>query len=156
LDTLTTFLFVLYSLIVILWSLGAMVYYGSLANDAVWTHRGALSRVQLQLREQRGEAEAKFRVARRNSAVASSDATKLARQGSADVDPQTMREINVDTDAIIDSVIRMLEAEDETDPVTVVGLRASTQLMSTLFTVAFALFSAGVSLLSNASGGKSI
>ncbi len=115
-----------------------------------------MSRVQLQLREQRGEAEATFRVSRNNSAVASSDAVKLERQGTAKLDPQTAREINIDTDAIIDSVIRMLEAEDETDPVTVVGLRASTQLMSTLFTVAFALFSAGVSLLNNASGGKSL
>ncbi len=122
----------------------------------MWTHRGALSRVQLQLREQRGEAEATFRVSRKNPAVASSDAVKLERQGSTKLDPQTAREINIDTDAIIDSVIRMLEAEDETDPVTVVGLRASTQLMSTLFTVAFALFSAGVSLLNNASGGKSL
>jgi hypothetical protein len=52
-----------------------------------------------------------------------------------------------DCSLLIQSVIRLLEVEDETNPVTIVGFRASFQLLNTVVTIASALVAIGVRLV---------
>ncbi len=49
------------------------------------------------------------------------------------------------SDLLLESVIRLLEVEDQTNPIQIVGLRASPSLMTSFFSVALAAASAGFS-----------
>jgi hypothetical protein len=55
-------------------------------------------------------------------------------------------------DALIESVLSLLEADDQMNPVSVVGIRATTQLQVLLVSVMLSLFTIGVRLLTGSIG----
>lgn len=112
-----TMILVLYNLVVIAGTISVMIRFGSRGNDAFYQHTGVLARVQLAIRERLADSEVDFRTNKEMALLA--DREKLR-----------------DSDLLLDSVMKMLEVEDQINPVTILGIKASSQLMGSILTLA--------------------
>lgn len=130
LDQLTLLYVVSVSLTLTLVWLSIMVYFGSKGNTSYWLHRGTLSRIQMALRENIAKTDL---INSRSSAAANF----LVRN----------QENSASVDALLESVMAMLRIEEQVDPVTVVGLVASPELLSVFISVVTALVTVGIRLL---------
>ena len=130
LNQLTLLYVVSVSLFLTLVWLSIMVFFGSKGNTSYWLHRGTLSRIQMALRE--NIAKTDLINSRSTAAV-----NFLVRN----------QENSASVDALLESVMAMLHIEEKVDPVTVVGLVASPELLSVFISVVTALMTIGIRLL---------
>ncbi len=126
-----------FALLVTSVALGAMVWYGSKANQFVKHHSGALVRVQMQLRAQRLQK--------------GGDMNQHTPGSGRSIQPPVSSALNKDLDALIDGVLTLLEIEDDTDPITIIGIRASTELMNLYIALLGALVTLTVFMLESVS-----
>ena len=105
--------------------------HGADGNWTYWTSRAILTRIQMAMRERLATIDAsRIRRGRLDALEFMEDKTKI-----------------VDCNALIDSVIWQLEVEDATNPVCIVGFRASYGLLNSFATVSSALIAVGIKLV---------
>eukprot|EP00455_Lapot_gusevi_P003190 TRINITY_DN11310_c0_g2_i1.p1 TRINITY_DN11310_c0_g2~~TRINITY_DN11310_c0_g2_i1.p1 ORF type:complete len:261 (-),score=53.04 TRINITY_DN11310_c0_g2_i1:75-857(-) len=115
-NTATAIGFALYNLLVVALYFCAMLWHGSKANDSYWLHKGCLTRIQMTLRERLSETNNDFRSQKELKNIESRKQIK-------------------DSDMMLDSVIRMIENENNVNPVRILGIRASKQYMGSIVTI---------------------